>query len=54
MPPKTKAYIRNELRGVIVAQKEQGKTNREIAKFLNIADSTICRIWNHYKNTGNG
>jgi transposase len=44
--------ITEEKRALIISAKERGETEAEIAKWLEISKSTVCKIWKRYKDTG--
>ncbi len=44
--------LTNEKRALIIAAKERGETETEIAKWLKISRSSVCKIWKLYKDTG--
>jgi transposase len=44
--------LTEEKRALIISAKERGETEKEIAKWLEISRSSVCKIWKLCKDTG--
>jgi transposase len=44
--------ISNEKRALLIAAKERGEKEEDIAKWLGICKSSVSKIWKQYKETG--
>lgn len=44
--------ISNEKRELVIAAKKRGETEKSIAKWLNISERTVSKVWSIYCETG--